>query len=1815
MRTKLLIALAGLLPFFAAAQNKTSQQPALLQLSTGAQMLLPATSPDAISEIKQKTAWASQYIWLARFSNPPSGTEKIQWEKDGMVVLSKLDNQTYYVSTSEVPTIEWLQKHRVTQTAAPNPQLKLDKSVKGTSVPAYARDGVGRVIVLVAIQPKLDKTVIKDWLRQNGFELELTSFEKASGILTVHVPQTQLQKLAAAPFTVYIQAIRKDRILNERVRFFSGGNAAQAPLAVGGHNLKGSGVVVGVGDLGNGDVHPDLGNRANNMGAGIVHPHGAHVSATIAGGGIVQGDLKGMAPLATLINQYLSGIWENAVQYFHDFGMVLTNNSYGNTDGDCPNDGEYDLYSNILDGLAFEIPEVLNVFASGNSGANVCNPYKSQYNTILSGYQTAKNVVTVGWSDYQKMANPNSSSGPVNDGRLKPEIMSLGVVQSANENAGYTVMFGTSMAAPGVAGGLALLYERYKQISGGQNPQGALMKNLLLNGAHDIGTPGPDYKHGYGYMNLDNSLRMLDNHYYFEGAMATGGSKDTVIAVPEGMAFFKVMLYWHDPAATPLAPQTLMNDLDLEVVRPDGTVVYPKRLNGALPNVADIATEGVDRINNSEQVVIETPLAGNYTIRVKGFDVSASSSQAYYTSFDFVPGGLRIRTPVTGDSWSVANPDGISFVPGMIISWEDIGTPMNGTYQLEYSLDAGQNWTIIPVDTLQPNVPLALKDTAHYYGWRPQANTNTNRAMVRVTKNGTSFSSTSGLFSILNRPTVLSVARPCEGYLTINWQAVPGADDYEVIMKQGNEMVPIALVTSPLTYTIKGLNKDSTYYVGVRARKEDLPGRYRSVSGYIPNTGACAGMISDGDLKLDSITSPLTGRQFTSGQLGASESIKVRIKNLDNAVVAAGSYEIKYSIDGGEYVTEPSGAIASLGTYTHTFSGANLSVAGEHIITAVVKNTVVEDNVPQNDTFRLVVKNLTNPLITPTTIPASSFVENFDNAPAGAYQANTIGLTGLDHWDYFNRTRFDRARTFVHTGIARSGNRAITLDLARQQNDTSFNRLQGNFNLSGNTLADEVRLDFQFKQHGSFQKVDPKNKVWVRGNDQAEWLEVYDLGKNQPVEAGEWKISKSIELNDVLAAAGQSFTSSTQVRFGQSAQLGMADNTHLAGYTFDDVRLYVATNDLQLLGIDEPAIYSCGLTNATPIKIVVRNSMAAPASGVQVSYSINGGPVITETITETIAGNTDFVYEFKTVANLGNYQEYTIIATVNFPGDNVPENNSTTAVVYNLPTISQFPYVEDFEQNNGHFFTSGISSSWQWGVPASKKIDTAASGIKVWKTSLAGNYNDNEFSYLNSPCFDLSNLTNPMLSFSFAYDMEDCRPTTVCDSAWMEYSIDGTNWKRLGVTGQGTNWYDHSGKNIWVQRNRTHWHVATIPLPKVSGSFRFRFVLASDIESSYEGLAIDDIHVYDLAAPMYTQKGVSNGVTQPVQGMAPIHFTDDGKLIATILPNSSNLGSTEVKAYIFDGPVRNNNGVQYYGNRNITIKPASNPVNNNVKVRFYFTDREVDSMRLAKSCSTCAPIKDYSHLGVTQYTDADKNFEDGDLANNLNGFVRYISGNNLRILPYDSGYYAEFDVAEFSEFWLNKGGGDLPLPSRWINIKASKQNSVNGRIEWSTASETDVDYFEVQFTSSKQAADAGNFETLEKVFARNNSQATYMYLDVRGAKNGEYFYRIKQVSMNGDVLLSPVRSLNFDKLNFYITLRPNPIKDNLLLAVQSPETKTLQVKIINITGQTIYLQNWSISGGHSQLSIPVQRLGLSKGIYTVGVGDGKNWWYGKVLKQ
>jgi hypothetical protein len=1610
-------------------------------------------------------------------------------------------------------------------------------------------DKENQKLLAVSYYASVAKADVIAELEKAGALIVPTKYTDAN-VIFIQVDIDKTDAIAALPFVTYVGL---QTLTDKELNYKSiGKHAVTGLLSPSGKNLSGKGITVGVGD--NSEIVTqalDFTGRTINRVPVPFSFHGIHVSGTVAGAGLLDPKHNGMAPRATIVSQYFSDIITTAPTYVADYNMVVTNNSYTNADGGCPGEGAYDVVSNYVDKQMGDYEKLLHIFAAGNDGNLTCSPYPFKFATIKSGYQVAKNVLTVGAVDTLYVASFFSSRGPVNDGRLKPEIMATGYnVLSTRHNFTYGTSSGTSMASPIVAGVATLLNEQYRKFNSGAVPQAALIKAVLCNTAEDLGNPGPDFTFGFGNLNARRAAEAIENNRFY---LSTSTSSTNTITVPAGVRRLKVMLYWNDTAAAPNAASQLINDFDLTVVTPGSITHLPLILNPLPANVNDTAVEGVDRRNNIEQVVIDTPAAGNYVINVNAFALPYGP-QEYVVTYQLDMNGVTVEYPF-GDE---------KIVPGEseTIRWNAYGDEAN-TFTLEYF--DGSSWNLI-----DNNVPA----NAQSYNWTAPP-TVSNNYLVRVSRNSSAYTDQSDFnFTVIGQP-VVTATIPCDGFAQLDWPAIPGATSYNIWQLKADTMAIIGN-TASLTYLISGLNSATTYWFGVSAKNGTVNGR-RSVSkSVLPSTGVCTLAVFDNDLKAVSIDAPITGRQFTSSALTATEQIKFTIKNQDN-VATTGSYDLYYQINGGTTVMETSAvAIAALATRQYTFTTtANFTAPGIYTIKAWVKRT--GDTQLLDDTTTVTIKHLSNALI---TLPV---VDGFENALTKDYLLNTTGLDSIDRVDFKANTSRGRARTFINSGFALNGNKAITLDQFPYSAVLNTDSLLMTYNLGNYISGQQLRLDFYYKNHGN--ENNPNNKVWIRGGDNKPWILAYDLIANQAA-LGQYKHA-IININDVLDTVlpAQPISSSFQIKFTQQGNTSTNNPYPIVdqddGYTFDDVGIKEVTNDIGISRIISPAVSGCGLAGNQTVSFEIKNYSSTTFTNVPVYYNVNGGGTVMETIASLTPGLT--THNFALPVNLLPDTDYNFNFWIYEATDNY--RNNDTVLNYNFhtaPVISTFPYLEGFESGTGSWYSKGQNNSWQWGTPAKTIINKAANGTKAWVTNLTGNYNTNEISYLYSPCFNLTGLTQPVLSFSHIFRIEDGTPA---DYNWVEYSVNGgVTWSRLGTNGGGTNWYnDPTGKNQW-RNSLTTWHVASFNIAPTTNIVRFRIVFTSDLGYNLEGVGIDDIHVFDKAA-VYAGTTLT-GITQTVSGSSWVNFNSGATRVASINANGNNLGSTRVDVYPYTGTVRVANN-QYYLNRNIVIRPTTQPASN-VTVRFYFTDAEAKSLLAATGCGACSKPKDPYELGVTKYSGSAAQ-ENGTLTDNGGAIYAYILPANTEIVPYDNGYYAEFPVNSFSEFWLNNGGvnGNQSLPVNLLSFEAVKQTK-KVLLQWTTDNEVNADKYIVE-----RSADGVTYTSLGNVPAYNNgNKNNYSFTDMQPF-TGLNFYRLKIMDIDGSFRNSPIRKINFDNAGDDFTIYPNPVTGNKLFITSSGNINS--AVLFDAAGRLIKL--FTLKGRSNILDVS----GIAKGTYQIKI--------------
>ena len=472
-----------------------------------------------------------------------------------------------------------------------------------------------------------------------------------------YVRSGQIHQIMQQPSVMYLRPDPSFAAFNDQSRNHMQTNTMRTYFTT---DLDGSGQIVAVADAGLDEDHGDFGTRVvgsyDVIGDGSTADkhsgHGTHVSCTVLGDGF-RGGYGGVAQAADLYFQamendntgnFQSPSLNNLLNTAYNANARTHTNSWGSSaesqQGKYNSETEdvddranyYDRYYNGREGLTI-------LFAAGNDGPD---------SGTVSPPATSKNIISVGNHQNRYNGAPDtmmsgSSRGPTDDGRIKPDLVAPGGyvrscrAQEAADTGGatwsnsyYLEYTGTSMATPNAAGAATMVREYLQEIAQRPSPQGALVKALLVLGAQDMGTRDiPNDDEGWGRINLRNTLApstgqgiWVDDRSVLSG---TGNSKSYAFNLTQNSGLFKAVLTWSDERGSRFSSAQLVNDLDLEITAPDGTVY----LGNDFANGRSTTGGTRDSVNNLEVVLIDSAAQGTWTVKVKDAQHSGSKTQPY----------------------------------------------------------------------------------------------------------------------------------------------------------------------------------------------------------------------------------------------------------------------------------------------------------------------------------------------------------------------------------------------------------------------------------------------------------------------------------------------------------------------------------------------------------------------------------------------------------------------------------------------------------------------------------------------------------------------------------------------------------------------------------------------------------------------------------------------------------------------------------------------------------------------------------------------------------------------------------------------------------------------------------------------------------------------------------------------------------------------------------------------------------------------------------------------------------------------------------
>ncbi|WP_400192891.1 S8 family serine peptidase [Hymenobacter sp. B81] len=716
--------------------------------------------------------WQGHYYRVLQFESLPTAAQQRELAARGVKLLHYLPQNAYVAALPATLDRSRLRGFGIRSVLPVEARWKYSLDVAQGPAPAHARRGADQVAVVVQYHPTIGPDEAAAQLRLAGFAVgERLDYSQQ---VEVTLPATALARLAALPWVATLEYVAPPaEPENYRGRTAHRANVLSTDYGAGRH-YDGRGVNVAHGDDGAIGPHIDYQGRFDQSSAGPNQGnHGDHVAGIIMGAGNLDPRVRGQATGAFNYYYTYPGNINSAPQHYATRAVRITTSSYG--DG---NNTGYTSFTRSVDMMTRQMPLLLHVFSSGNSGtANMGYGAGAGWGNITGGHKQGKNVITVGNTTYQDALSSSSSRGPAKDGRIKPDVCAVGTnVLSTVDTNTYATFSGTSMACPAVSGVLAQLMQAHKDLNGGTEAPGALLKAALMNTAEDLGNAGPDYRFGYGRVNALRAVRVLENRSYRADTIAQGQTRTHTIAVPAGQKQLRVMLYWHDVEASANAARALVNNLDLTLAAPGGASYQPWVLNPApvAASLNALAVRGRDTLNNAEQVTLDNPAAGTYTLTVQGAAVPVGP-QAYTIVYTWLDDQLEMTYPIGGET----------FVPGETeaLRWDAL--PGTEPFIVEYTTDNGATWTMVHG---------SVAASARTFDWLVPAGLSSGRVRVRV-RRGALADESDANFSISAVPQNVRVTALCRDSTTLAWNAVPGATAYTVFKLGAMYMDSVTTVT------------------------------------------------------------------------------------------------------------------------------------------------------------------------------------------------------------------------------------------------------------------------------------------------------------------------------------------------------------------------------------------------------------------------------------------------------------------------------------------------------------------------------------------------------------------------------------------------------------------------------------------------------------------------------------------------------------------------------------------------------------------------------------------------------------------------------------------------------------------------------------------------------------------------------------------------------------------------------------------------------------------------------------------------------------
>jgi hypothetical protein len=152
----------------------------------------------------------------------------------------------------------------------------------------------------------------------------------------------------------------------------------------------------------------------------------------------------------------------------------------------------------------------------------------------------------------------------------------------------------------------------------------------------------------------------------------------------------------------------------------------------------------------------------------------------------------------------------------------------------------------------------------------------------------------------------------------------------------------------------------------------------------------------------------------------------------------------------------------------------------------------------------------------------------------------------------------------------------------------------------------------------------------------------------------------------------------------------------------------------------------------------------------------------------------------------------------------------------------------------------------------------------------------------------------------------------------------------------------------------------------------------------------------------------------------------------------------------------------------------------------------------------------------------------------------------------------------------------------------TKQADGSVLLNWTTISEHNNDFFELEYSTN-----GIEFSSIGKVMSKGYTADGFAYqFSHTKPKTGKNYYQFRMVDIAGKSKFSPVRVMLVKEEGDYLSLFPNPAKNNVTLLLDAPEGEKINVEFYNTSGHPVHLQKGVLNNQKAGLALDALKAGI-----------------------